>query len=159
MKYLPPRNQAVSWQRSGPEGGRRFSRCSATSGEGAGWGCLEAPSCSAEDGWEASSSTEQSLGFPARSQPSGPSPLTPSEKPALQLPLWGHPGPASVPPKLRENRLGVLPLSLFSAPGLWPAISPGLVTQFPSAHCPPPRLMTIVLYKGQLIFNCRRISS
>lgn len=98
--------------------------------EGARWGHRETP------GWQAP--PQSNLGLPARSQHSGPRPLTPSEKPALQLPPWGHPGPAGLPQELRKNRLGVFPLSLSSASGLLPAVSPVLVTQLPSAHCPPP---------------------
>ena len=103
--------------------------------EGARWGHPEAPSCSAEDGWLAGSSTEQfgvSSPQPAlRSQA-----LDSLREASTAAPSLGPSWASRCAPRTEEEQAGGLPSE--SVLRFRPAVSPVLVTQLPSAHCPPP---------------------
>lgn len=64
-------------------------------------------------------------------------PLDSLREASTAAPSLGPSWASKCAPKTEGEQAGGPP-SLFSAPGLWPAISPVLVTQLPSAHCAPP---------------------
>ena len=149
----------MSWQRSGPEGGRRFSRCSVLLQERRGRVGVPGGSllfCRRWLGGKLLHRAEFGVSSPQpalRSQPLDSLREANTAAPSLG-PCWA----SKCTPRTEGEQAGGPPSEsvLSSRPVACHLPSSGDTVPLCTPP-PPPRLMTIALYKEQLIFNYRRI--